>query len=56
MLVVSVLTEKSDGVLSVVGISGWHVHVIDEVDQLILANGSISFTGLFLELLFQIHL
>jgi hypothetical protein len=36
--------------LGVVGIKGWHVKIIDEVDELEFTNWSVSTTGLLLEL------
>ena len=51
--IVLVLTDESDGTLSIILIESWHVQVIDEVDQLVLANWSIDFTSATLELLFE---
>ena len=56
MLVVSVLSQKSDGTLSIIWISSWHVHIIDEVDELKFTNWSESLTGFLLQQLLQVHL
>ena len=49
MFIISVLTEKGNSVLGVIRISGWHVHIINEVNELTLANWSKSLTSLFLK-------
>ena len=51
--VVLVLTDQSDGTLRIILIESWHVKVINEVDQLVLANRSVDFTGTTLGLLFE---
>jgi len=45
MLVVLVLSEESNSCLCVVRVKLRHVHVIDEVNQLVLANGGKCFTS-----------
>ena len=56
MLVVSVLSEKSNGTLGVIRITHGHVHVIDEVDELILTNWSECLTSFLFKQLLQVHL
>jgi len=56
MLIVSVLSQQSNGVLGIIWISLWHVHVINEVDELVLSNWSEGLTSFLLELLLKIHL
>ena len=53
MLVVLVLTDKSDSTLGVIVIESGHVKIIDEVDELVLANRSVDLTSATLELLFK---
>ncbi len=53
MLVVFVLTDKGDSTLGVVLVKSRHVQIIDEVNELVLANGSIDFTSSSLELLLK---
>ena len=53
MLIVLVLTDKGDGTLSIILIESGHVEIINEVDELILADWSINFTGSTLELLLE---
>lgn len=52
MLVVFMLSQKRDSSLGVIGIKLRHVKIIDEVDQLVFANGSVSLTSLLFKLLF----
>ena len=42
--------------MSVIGVSGRHVHVVDEPDQLKLAHWGEGFSSLLLEHLLQVHL
>lgn len=56
MLVVLVLTHEGDGRLGVVLIEGGHVKIIDEVDELELADGTVDLTGSALKLLLEDHL
>ena len=51
--IVLVLADESDCTLRIILIESWHVQVIDEVDQLVLAYWSIDFTSTTLELLFE---
>jgi len=53
MLVVFVLTHESNGTLSIVLIERRHVEIINEVDELILANRAINFTSSTLKLLLK---
>lgn len=53
MAVVLVLTDESDGRLRVVSIELGHVKIIDEVDELELANGGVGARHLLLELLLK---
>ena len=53
MLVVLVLSHEGDGSLGVVGIKLWHVKIVDEVDQLVLAYGGIGSTCLLFKGLFE---
>ena len=53
MLVVLVLTDESDGTLGVIVIESRHVKIIDEVDELVLANRSVDLTCATLELLLK---
>jgi len=48
-----VLSDKSNGSLSVVSIESRHVKIINEIDELIFTNRSVSFTCLFLKLLLK---
>ena len=56
MLIVSVLSEKSNGTLGVIRITHWHVHVIHEVDELVLTNWSECLTSFLFKQLLQVHL
>ena len=56
MVVVLVLSHESNGGLSVVRIKSWHVQIINEIDELVLSNWSISSTCLSLELLLKLVL
>ena len=56
VLVVSVLSQQSDGILGVVRVSGWHVHVVHEVDQFVLAQRSVRSTCFLLQVLLQVQL
>lgn len=51
--IILVLADESDGTLCIILIESWHVQVIDEVNQLVLANWSIDFTSATLKLLFE---
>jgi hypothetical protein len=51
MLVIFMLTHKSDGTLSIVLVEGRHVEVINEVKELELADGSVDLTSSAFELL-----
>jgi len=53
MLIILVLSDKSNGSLSVVSIESRHVKIINEIDELIFTNRSVSFTCLFLKLLLK---
>ena len=53
MLVVLVLTDKGDGTLSIILIESGHVEIINEVDELVLADGSVDLTSSTLELLLK---
>jgi hypothetical protein len=50
------LSQKSNSTLSIIWITSGHVHVINEVDQLVFTNWGKSSTGFLLKLLFQNHL
>jgi hypothetical protein len=52
MLIISMLSKKSNGVLSVIWISSWHVHVINEVDKFLLSFWSKDLTSLLFKVLF----
>jgi len=56
MLVVSVLSEKSNSTLGVIWITHWHVHVIDEVDELEFTNWGECLTSFLFKDLLQVHL
>jgi len=56
MLVVSVLSEKSNGTLGVIRITHWHIHIIHEVDELVLTNWSECLTSFLFKQLLQVHL
>ena len=56
MIVVLVLSNKSDGGLSVVRIKSRHVQIINEIDELVLSNRSIASTCLSFELLLKLVL
>ena len=56
MVIVLMLSDKSNGCLSVVWIKSGHVQVINEVDKLVLSNWSITCTCLPLKLLFKLVL
>ena len=51
MLVVLVLTHESDGTLSIILIESGHVEIINEVDELVLADRAVNLTGSTLKLL-----
>ena len=53
MLVILVLTNESNGALSVVLIEGRHVEIINEVEELELADRSEDLTGSLLKLLLE---
>jgi hypothetical protein len=53
MLIVSMLSQESNGSLSIIWISCWHVQVINEVDEFACSFWSKHLTSLFLEVLFQ---
>jgi len=53
MLIILVLSDKSNSSLSVVSIKGRHVKIINEIDELILADRSVSLTCLLLKLLLE---
>lgn len=53
VLVILVLSQERDGSLSVVRIKSGHVEIINEIDELELANWGISSTCLFLKLLLK---
>lgn len=53
MLVISVLSEKSDSILGIIRISSWHVQVINEIDELARSLRSKHLTSLFLKVLLQ---
>jgi hypothetical protein len=50
MLIISVLTEKSNSTLSIKLISCRHVQVINEVNKSVFTNWTISSTGLLLKI------
>jgi hypothetical protein len=50
MLVVLVLTKEGNGRLSVVLVEHGHVEIINELEQLVLAEGGIGATSLLLKL------
>jgi hypothetical protein len=56
MLVVLVLTEEGNGSLGLVRILSGHVQVINELEELVLAEGSEGLTGLLLELRLKLTL
>ena len=56
MLIISVLSKKGNGILCIICISCWHIHVINEVDELVLANWCESLTSFLLKLLLHDHL
>ena len=56
MVIVLMLSDKSNGCLSVIWIKSGHVQVINEIDELVLSNWSITCTCLPLELLFKLIL
>jgi len=56
MLIISMLSEKGNGILCVIWISSWHVHVINKVNELSLSLGGIQSTSFLLEILFHDHL
>ena len=53
MLVVLVLSYERDSSLGVVGIKLWHIKIVNEVDQLVLAYWSICSTCLLFKRLFE---
>ena len=53
MCIVLVLTYESNGALSIVYVESGHIEVINEVDQLVLADRSIDFTSSALKLLLE---
>lgn len=56
MLVVSMLSQESNGILRVIRISCWHVHVINKVEKLEFTNWGEGLTSFLLKLLLKIHL
>ena len=56
MIIVLVLSDKRNCSLGVVLVESWHIQVIDKVNHLILANWSITSTGLPFKLLFELVL
>jgi len=56
MLIISMLSEESNSILGVIWISGWHVHIINEVNKLVFTNWGESLTSFLFKLLFHHHL
>lgn len=53
MLVIFVLAHESNSRLRFIFVQHWHVQIVNEIDELILANGSISASCSLLELLLE---
>jgi hypothetical protein len=53
VFVIFMLSDKSNSTLGVIVVEGGHVKVINEVDQLVLANRSVDLTSATLELLLK---
>ena len=53
MLVVQVLSDQSVGLHGPVGVHLWHVHVIQEVDELLVPWGAEVLSCLFLQWFLQ---
>ena len=53
VLVVFVLTNESNSTLRIIKIEGGHVKIINEVNELILADRPVNLASSTLELLFQ---
>lgn len=56
MLIISMLSNKCNSILSVIWISGWHVHVINEVKHLVFSKWGIVNTSFLFKELFKNHL
>lgn len=56
MLVVFVLTEQGNSILSLIGVKLGHVQIIDELKELVLAEGGIGLTRLLFEHGFELEL
>ena len=56
MLVVSVLSEESNSILGIIWITSWHIHIINEIDQLEFTNWSKCLTCFLLKALLHNHL
>lgn len=53
MLIISMLSQQGDGVLSVIRVQLRHVQIVYVVNQLHLTSRSVLSSGLFLKLLLQ---
>lgn len=56
MLVVSVLSQKTDSTLGVILIELWHVQIINKVNKFLLPGWTKLFSSNFLQELFQLDL
>jgi len=56
MLIISVLSEKCNGILCVIRITSWHVHIINKVKHLEFTNWGECLTSFLLKALLKDHL